>query len=163
MANPQTVVDFAEEVQRLIEEHQPDVDALKAGAKAIRKALPKKPKPRDERTPESMAAARAIFEDRDAHRDKRFEAIPGFWTKELEREHSQMPYEDFLRSTYWYVVREYVKASTFWQCSICRSTGKLHVHHTNYLFRGQEHIRWHEDLKVVCPACHRLHHYGRNA
>lgn len=71
-----------------------------------------------------------------------------------------MPYKDFLRSTYWQIIRRYI----FWKneciCYICsEKTGKevFNVHHRTYEYHGFEHL-YLDSLSLVCEKCHEALH-----
>ena len=68
-----------------------------------------------------------------------------------------LPYDDFLRSSFWRIVREYVLARARHRCELCSSKKNLNVHHKTYKHHGLEHIHT-EDLIALCKRCHAKFH-----
>ena len=71
-----------------------------------------------------------------------------------------MPYEDFLETTYWKTVRDYVVHKHDGQCYSCVSAKAVNVHHRTYAHHGEEH-RYLTDLMPVCRTCHQILHEKR--
>jgi len=69
-----------------------------------------------------------------------------------------MPYSEFLATTYWWVIRNYVLIQSGFECKLCRKKNTLQVHHRHYENRGKEWRHWKEDLVVLCARCHAKHH-----
>jgi hypothetical protein len=68
-----------------------------------------------------------------------------------------LPYQVFLRTPYWTIVRAYVMTVRGSRCEKCSWTGALNVHHMTYSHRGEEFFHL-EDLKVLCEFCHMRTH-----
>jgi hypothetical protein len=68
-----------------------------------------------------------------------------------------LPYEVFLRTPYWTIVRAYVMTMRGARCEQCSWIGALNVHHMTYSHRGEELFHL-EDLKVLCEFCHMRTH-----
>jgi 5-methylcytosine-specific restriction endonuclease McrA len=66
-----------------------------------------------------------------------------------------MDYEEYLLSDQWREKAQAAKQRERWECTLCRSTRSLEVHHRTYDRLGHENI---EDLVVLCWRCHRKHH-----
>ena len=62
-------------------------------------------------------------------------------------------YNEYLRSNHWKETRKRALERAGNQCSICRSTKRLNVHHNNYDRLGKE---LDTDLTVLCEKCHDL-------
>ena len=86
------------------------------------------------------------------------------WAKELEvelgcmflearkQEFEAMPYQDYLSTPEWNIIRKFALRDANYQCQLCDATGvMLHVHHKRYPRRGEEQP---EDLIVLCENCH---------
>lgn len=67
----------------------------------------------------------------------------------------KMPYQDFLLSDYWKMVRDHIKMRDGGECVLCGSVENLHVHHKNYNQRGYE---YNKDLHTLCGKCHARFH-----
>lgn len=74
---------------------------------------------------------------------------------------TKMPYQYFLKTTYWEIIR---KKSLFYAnntCQLCEEKNKImHVHHRNYRIRGKETnpIFFDNGLIVLCEECHAKFH-----
>lgn len=68
-----------------------------------------------------------------------------------------MPYQEFLETEYWMVVRNYVVKGAESKCKVCGEGGSLEVHHRSYKHHGQEHL-YLADLEALCRACHEIKH-----
>lgn len=66
-----------------------------------------------------------------------------------------MNYQEYLKSSKWEYIREWIL--TFWdhRCTICNSRKEVQVHHRTYERLGNELTT---DLIVLCDRCHELHH-----
>lgn len=67
-----------------------------------------------------------------------------------------MPYEEFLTSPYWRIVRRQVYRERGVACERCRSFG-TQLHHETYEHHGEEHL-YLEDLEILCRSCHEKQH-----
>lgn len=68
-----------------------------------------------------------------------------------------LPYEKFLKSSYWDIVRRYKLYRSKFRCSLCNCKGVLHVHHKTYENHGAEHLHL-DDLITLCKICHEKFH-----
>ena len=69
--------------------------------------------------------------------------------------HTHQKYHEHLRSYKWKKLRAAALERAGHQCSICKNTYKLEVHHLTYARLGNETLR---DLQVLCMVCHaRIH------
>jgi hypothetical protein len=75
----------------------------------------------------------------------------------IETIYKEMPYQIFLRSSYWQIVSEYKKEISGHKCQLCISNVQLNTHHNNYKNRGQEYKNL-NDLIVLCSKCHSKFH-----
>lgn len=64
-------------------------------------------------------------------------------------------YTDYLQSTHWKRKRLQVYSRRKKQCSICKSTNNLNVHHKTYTRLGKEKL---SDLVILCQRCHYATH-----
>lgn len=73
----------------------------------------------------------------------------------------EMPYREFLQSSYWAAISAYLKQFVP-ACANCRSVLALEVHHTHYEHRGREldNLRC---LTVLCRDCHGAEHASRQS
>ena len=72
--------------------------------------------------------------------------------------HQQMPYQQFLRSLYWRIVSDFVRADRGYACQSCGSATGAQVHHLAYDFpRGTEHENL-AKLALLCDGCHNSQH-----
>lgn len=70
----------------------------------------------------------------------------------------KMPYERFLETNFWAIVREYKLYKQKYTCALCPATVGLQVHHRRYDHaRGGEHLHL-DDLIGLCRDCHARHH-----
>jgi len=64
----------------------------------------------------------------------------------------EMPYDEFLRTTYWKKFAKERMREVGYKCTKCgRSDLVLNVHHLTYERRGYERV---SDVEVLCKACH---------
>ena len=77
--------------------------------------------------------------------------------QDVEMKIKNMPYADFLNTTYWRGVSLFVKRRDGWKCSVCGSTDKIDVHHKTYESHGDE-LNHMEDLVCLCRKCHEKEH-----
>ena len=79
--------------------------------------------------------------------------------QELVRRLKYMPYQEFLRTPYWYAVATLTKKNARYQCQVCKNSKDLQVHHRgeNYEIRGNEHQNM-QELTCLCERCHRMAH-----
>ena len=110
------------------------------------------PPPKKQPNPKRRKATQA--KQRRAAKRKRQQAAP----KPIHDGRSvkqNMPYDDYLLTEHWAIVRTEMVRRAKYRCKVCDATGLLNVHHVTY-----EHL-WFEyaaDLKVLCDACHRKAH-----
>jgi hypothetical protein len=72
----------------------------------------------------------------------------------------EMDYRDFLCTPYWKAVATEVRKKAGFKCSICNSSGQLHVHHRTYDNHGREHTYdGIKDLVCICADCHENYHF----
>jgi hypothetical protein len=83
------------------------------------------------------------------------------FSDEIAQELAAMPYQQFLQTQYWQLIRMAALNNALHRCSMCNSPNQLEVHHRTYKHRGYE-FRHLEDLTVVCRPCHASHH-GKEA
>ncbi len=67
----------------------------------------------------------------------------------------RLPYREYLRSWHWHRVRALALERAGGECALCSETRGLEVHHKRYERKGFEQ---HEDVVVLCRACHQRHH-----
>lgn len=67
----------------------------------------------------------------------------------------QMPYKDYLQTSFWQLIREWIIEKRGAKCQICNSTENINVHHRSYENLGDERE---EDLVVLCQSCHEIFH-----
>lgn len=69
----------------------------------------------------------------------------------------QLPYRDFLQTTYWWGVSQMAKRRAKMRCQLCNGGGTLNAHHRNYEIRGEE---WKNpvEITVLCAHCHTYFH-----
>lgn len=70
----------------------------------------------------------------------------------------QMPYKDFLLTTYWKVISKEIKKNAQFRCIVCGKEGLLNVHHRTYEHHGEELKYIDKDLICLCENCHNLYH-----
>jgi len=88
---------------------------------------------------------------------KRFRALEKHISEEAKERLREMPYQEFLGTIYWDIVRRYVLWKRKFICELCKSNGELNVHHKTYDHRGEEYL-FLEDLIVLCQPCHAKFH-----
>lgn len=90
-----------------------------------------------------------------------FDAADRF-TEDVYMTHMKtMPYQQYLGTNHWQIVRKHALEAAGNRCQICNSTRRLQVHHRTYDRRGNEAL---DDVIVLCSECHRLfHEHGRLA
>ena len=69
----------------------------------------------------------------------------------------KMPYQKFLASAYWEIVKRVMRRHHEGRCQICGATKKLDVHHKTYRHHGLE-LQFLDDLMLVCRDCHQKIH-----
>ena len=69
----------------------------------------------------------------------------------------ELPYRDFLQTTYWWGVSQMAKKRAKMRCQLCNGGGTLNAHHRNYEIRGKE---WKNpvEITVLCAHCHTYFH-----
>jgi 5-methylcytosine-specific restriction endonuclease McrA len=88
---------------------------------------------------------------------KRFHALCRHMTPDESEELRKMPYEEFLETIYWDVIRSYVLQLNHYRCGLCSQRAELDVHHRTYEHRGYEYLHL-EDLVALCETCHAKFH-----
>jgi len=66
-----------------------------------------------------------------------------------------IPYQEYLHTEHWQIVRKLVLERADYQCATCKNAHNLRVHHLVYT------NLWHEyenDVTVLCETCHNLIH-----
>lgn len=79
------------------------------------------------------------------------------WSPEIAEFYKKLPYETFLKSNYWSVVRSIVIKNYNAKCHVCEGEERLQVHHLRYDNRGNEHNNL-QDLIPLCHDCHAMIH-----
>jgi 5-methylcytosine-specific restriction endonuclease McrA len=74
----------------------------------------------------------------------------------LEAALATLPYDRFLESPYWDLVRRELRAHRC-RCERCGERDGVHAHHRSYEHRGSE-WRHLEDLELLCGVCHAMNH-----
>ena len=70
----------------------------------------------------------------------------------LQKTAYETTYDDFLKSQYWQIIRQYLLYIKG-KCEACGQTTNLTIHHVSYKHFGFE-CKYMEDLQVVCYKCH---------
>jgi len=71
---------------------------------------------------------------------------------------SDITYDRFLQTRYWYAIRLKVRADRKRICEICsEERPDVEVHHRIYDHRGEEYA-FLSDLKLLCGRCHNMIH-----
>jgi hypothetical protein len=78
-------------------------------------------------------------------------------TEEYSELLKSSPYNMYLISPYWNIIKNYKKRISLNRCQLCSNKKNLHVHHNNYKNRGYEYKNL-DDLIVLCKICHTKHH-----
>lgn len=98
-----------------------------------------------------------IVEKRIGFIKNKFHLIPSVYTATDYNLLKSMRYKDFLRTTYWHIVRSHILEIYRNKCVLCDSEHRLNVHHKSYIGHGYEHGCL-EDLIVLCKDCHAKFH-----
>lgn len=80
-------------------------------------------------------------------------AATAHWSDDL----NLMPYNLFLKTKYWRIVRALKRLMVGNKCQKCGSSFHLETHHLHYRSRGNEH----KDMNciiILCDICHRIQH-----
>lgn len=64
-----------------------------------------------------------------------------------------MPYSDFLKTRYWYIISDEAKLKAGYKCILCDSMENLQAHHKHYDNHG-DIIKEVDDLVCLCAKCH---------
>lgn len=96
--------------------------------------------------------SRKVFEHLSSAR-ARFGYLKAAFRKEAWGLLQAMPYEQFLRTTYWIIIRDYLLSVRPRECARCGRRGLLIAHHLTYDSHGLEHLHL-DDLELVCKECH---------
>lgn len=89
--------------------------------------------------------------------DEQYIKLKQYMNNDIETIFKNMPYQLFLISPYWKIIRNYKKLITGNKCQLCSNTKYLHVHHNNYKNKGLEYKNL-DDLIVLCNVCHAKFH-----
>ena len=89
------------------------------------------------------------------HEREAFRTIAEIHNADTQRFLADMPYNQFLRSIYWQVIRKYLLHFRGRECAECGRGGMIHIHHESYDNHGNEHAHL-EDLTILCASCHEL-------
>jgi 5-methylcytosine-specific restriction endonuclease McrA len=118
-------------------------------------------------TPEQMEILNQLKRERSRQFRRRmaldnFDRLEQEMDEATEERLAELPYSEFLNTSYWRILRDFVILAASERCERCsrpQITGlrTLEVHHRCYLHRGRE-WRYREDLEVLCRACHRQEH-----
>lgn len=95
--------------------------------------------------------------ERKATPSERFMALHRQFRQSDIIELKKLLYNDFLKTAYWAIVRNYVVDQSRGKCEICGKKKHLHVHHKTYKNHGFEHANL-DDLMVLCEICHAKFH-----
>ena len=68
-----------------------------------------------------------------------------------------MPYQQFLGTQYWWIVKGLLVAQRGNRCEGCGSLGILDAHHLTYAHRGREVFHL-DELRLLCRMCHDRQH-----
>lgn len=80
------------------------------------------------------------------------------FTPEVSATLHAMPYEEFLGTQYWALVRAMLCAIRGVKCEACALSGvTLDAHHLTYAHRGSEVFHL-DDLRLLCRGCHEAQH-----
>lgn len=109
-----------------------------------------------------MTYRQALNERRMESIKRDFQILAAGMTRSKEAALARIDYQDFLRSTYWGMVANYVRLLHGNRCDICHGADGLEVHHRTYDHRGAEY-RYLHDLAVLCRRCHRVIHKTKGA
>lgn len=79
--------------------------------------------------------------------------------KKKDRHYEVPAYKSYMNSAMWRLKREEVLRRAEYSCEMCGVNEQwgLHVHHLTYERFGNEKL---EDLRVLCPECHRQAHFS---
>ncbi len=64
-----------------------------------------------------------------------------------------MPYQQFLTTKYWFLVRLAKMEEAKYRCERCGYGKTIQTHHLSYTIRGREHLNM-RHLQVLCDRCH---------
>lgn len=78
-----------------------------------------------------------------------------FLQRSIEYAQRHAAYTQYLSSPEWKAKRDVALIRAARKCEECGNTRRLQVHHLTYDRLGDEE---HEDLRVLCDACHRREH-----
>jgi len=70
----------------------------------------------------------------------------------------KLPYNEFLKTEYWQIIRAFKLYKANYKCQLCRAKAEMHVHHSTYKYHGEELTYWATHLIVLCKNCHAKHH-----
>ncbi len=87
----------------------------------------------------------------------RFSYLYAVFRPEDEWHLQAMPYKEFLMTTYWRIIRDYVFNARENRCFHCGRKELLNLHHKTYEHHGREHEHL-DDLFFLCQECHEAQH-----
>lgn len=89
-------------------------------------------------------------------------------SKKVMRKLEKMSYNDYLRTDYWSIIRDYILERDKLECQLCilepdiNTEGiKLHVHHKTYRYIAAEY-EYPESLITLCSECHKSQHIAQD-
>lgn len=80
-----------------------------------------------------------------------------YYADEMAKNLLAMPYQEFLKTEYWSVIRAVAVSRAHGKCQLCFKRGLLHTHHKTYEHRGREYAHM-DDLICLCRECHQKFH-----
>lgn len=83
--------------------------------------------------------------------------IEDTFTPDIQDALRVMPYQKFLTTRYWLLVRALIFLERGARCERCQTYDDLDVHHLTYRHRGRELFHF-EDLQILCHLCHEWTH-----
>lgn len=102
--------------------------------------------------------AKTTISNKSASPYERFQSLKSLITITDEQKLADLPYDEFLDSIYWDIIRKYKLYESRYTCVLCGKTNTLlNVHHKTYVHRGSEYKNL-QDLIVLCSDCHKKVH-----
>lgn len=133
------------EIKELLARYEITEDDVTAACGVVKEAL------------QDQEALRFIIEDGRYRPADRFAALCAWMTAERSEYFRGMPYQVFLASRYWQIIRKHKIILAGRACQLCKLPRALEVHHRSYKWHGYEHEHM-SDLVVLCCNCHRKFH-----
>jgi hypothetical protein len=85
-----------------------------------------------------------------------YECAKRRYTEDYIKSLKSMPYQEYLLTTHWELLKRAVLGRTGRRCEICdNSHVEVHVHHMTYKNRGKEDI---DEMACLCDRCHKKVH-----